>query len=459
MSSLSSRGLASAVLASMLAACQWTIADHTADEHRGEGSAASAPPCGLAGQSCATSSKPSSCGVKVDRWKELLVIHQSVLLDRRARNDVDDAPWSFRHLFERLAGSETNAATFIRAWLSQWKTVTAVGPDRAPVPPRPAVGTVLLDPWNASSGGSLATAPFRLIAIVHRPDLRAEADGCSGRGGEVRFVYTAVDPSTRAAIPMTVIVEVPYPTTRSARGWIGAWHALGTLPFGNDYNEALAVITSDIVAASAPETWLVRTNELAFGEPEGLPWEMREFALASQANGTYETSGSNEANGSAMPRLVQIPIATTPRIELDRSASLDSWVTENKARVRDGSYVLPGGLQAGAAPIPRSFFQWSSQTLEPTLLTAFSHATCNGCHGGERSGETSLPFQHIAAADQRTEYYGPNAGGETRLSSWLNDPSGRDDELTRRETSMAQALCGTCTTTPTSPLPGSHYGE
>jgi hypothetical protein len=423
------RCLATVAFVSTVAACHWTVVDHGPDD----GFTASPATCGRAGESSTTGSAPASCDVKVDRWKELLVTHRSVLLDRRAQNDVADATWSFRHMFEELAGDATGAAALTHAWLEQWKTVTVVGPDRAPVTPRPSVGPVLLDPWRAADGGALSSAPFRLIAIVNRPDLRAEASACHGAAGEIRFVYSAVDPVTRKAIPMTIIVEIPYPTTRSAREWIEAWHALATRPFGDAYNAALAALTSEVIRDSNRESWLVRTNEIALGEPDGLPWEMREFALGADA--------------AQLRRLAQLPIATTPRIELDRSASLDSWAKENEARILDGSYVLPGGFQAGAAPIARSWFRWSSQSLDPKLLDALSKATCNGCHGGERIGETALPFQHIAAADQRTAYYVPANDGETRVSTWLNDPSGYDDELGRRERSVAQALCETCAST------------
>lgn len=430
--SLTPRSLAALALVSALAACEWKVVDHRYDDARlpAEGGA-TAPACGRAGETCeAGGAGADSCAAVVDRWKELLVIHRSVLMDRRARNDVDDAPWSFRARLEDLAGDRDGARAFAHAWLDQWRTVTSVGPDRAPVTPRPGVGPVLVEPWLASSGGELAGAPFRLIAVVNRPDLRQRADACGGSAGELRFVYSATDPITDQAIPMTIIVEIPYPATRAAREWIDAWHALASKPFGPEYNDALAALTEEVTKGSPAGSWLVRTNEIALGEPDALPWEMREFALQTDAHGGR--------------RLAQIPMATTPRIELDRSASLDSWAEENEARILDGSYVLPGGFQAGAAPIASSSFRWSSRSLDPRLRAALGMATCNGCHGGERVAETSLPFQHIAAADQPTAYYGSPRDGETRLSRWLHDPSGNDDELARRERSMARALCSTC---------------
>jgi hypothetical protein len=276
---------------------------------------------------------------------------------------------------------------------------------------------------------------------VNRPDLRKEEDGCAGFGGELRFVYTATSLATSKAIAMTIIVEIPYPATRTPRQWMDAWHALAEKPFGAEYNDALAAITTEATSKSAKTTWRVRTNEIALADGSSDPWEMRELAL----------------QGSA---LVQVPMPSTPRIELDRSSSLDDWAKENEGRIKDGSYVLPGGFQAGAAPMSSSSFRWSSSRMNPEVRQKLSMATCNGCHAGERTGETSLPFQHIAAADQPTAYYGSSRDGETRLSRWLDSGNGPDsnDELSRRETSMARALCAkACPSANPEPSPTEPY--
>lgn len=418
----------------VLAACEYHIGDHDADSWSGAGGAGGrdTPLVCTTGETPACREEtplPRSCGVKVDRWKELMVVHRSVLLDRRAQNEVAGAEWSFRSQMETLSGSTEAAAAFTSAWLGQWKTLTSVGPDRAPVVPRPGVEAAVLHPWQAS-GGSLATVPFRLLAIVNRPDLRDDDTGCAGSGGELRFVYTATDGERGEPIAMTAIIEIPYPRTRSAREWMDAWHAVARAPFGPEYNDALATLTARVRSEAKPETWRVRTNERAFGEPGGQSWELREFALSS--------------SGPHGSRLEQSPLATTPRLDLDRSRSLDSWAEENEQAIKNGSYVLPSGFQAGAATVARADFRWSSSTMSPETRAAFSMATCNGCHGGER-GEASLPFQHIAAPPRVTGD-DETSDDETRLSTWLNDPSGRGDELSRRERSVARALCGTCAT-------------
>ncbi len=394
-----------------LTACDFEIVDASRgsypDQHASHGASSIDP-----------EEQGAPCDVKVDRWKELLVIHRSVLMDRRARNDVPHAPWSFRSRMEELAGG-ADVDAFVSAWIDQWRTVTSVGPDAAPVTPRPAANDVLSYP-------DLDHLPFRLVAIVNRLDLREREDACTGGAGELRFVYTATD-AKGAAIAMNVIVEVPYPAARSPQEWAKKWHTLAGEPFGASYTDALAALTSEVMAGADPRGIRVRTNEIALGEEAGLPWELREFTL--------EVTGEGR-------RLVEVPIAQTPRMDLARSPSLDSWIRESEARVRAGTHVLPGPFQAGAAEMPSSWFRWESSTLPSDLREAFSTRTCNGCHGGERQGDT-LRFQHLAPFDAPGAYYG-SSSGETQVSRWLHDPSGRDDELSRREKLLARALCSSC---------------
>jgi hypothetical protein len=427
-----------AVLGGALTACEWTIAnDHGAGEGasggRGYGSGAG-PASGAAcdapgsppGAPC-PSPASGGCGAQVDRHKELLVVNRSVLDDHRARNDVAGAPWSFRSRLEELAGGAGGAGgapALARAWLDTWSTVTSVGPDAAPVTPRPNAASALTSPWLAlAPAGStdlpLDRAPFRLIAIVNRLDLRAR--DCAGPAGELRFVYAATDPKTGAALAMTVAVEIPYPDTAPPDAWARRWHALGALPFGAEYNEALAALTSDVTAHARREDVRVRTDEAALSDT-GFDWELRDFGL--------------DAGG----RLALLPLAQTPRMDLERSASLDAWAEGASGAIADGTFVLPGAFQAGSAPIPYASFTWGSTAMSEPTRRALSLATCNGCHGGERGADT-LSFQHLAAPD--APYYGVG-DGETRVSRYLDNGTGQGDELSRRATSLARALCAAC---------------
>lgn len=390
-----------------LAACDFEVVDASRsqpDSHASHGASSVDP------------SAPGDpvCDATIDRWKEMVVIHRSVLMDRRAKNDVPHAAFSFRARMEELAGTDDPSA-FVDAWIDQFRTVTRVGPDAAPVTPRPKTDLLAHD--------GLDRLPFRLVAIVNRLDLRDP---------ELRFVYTATD-AAGAALAMTVIVEVPYPATRTREEWAAAWHTLAAEPFGASYTDGLAALTTAVTSAADPRAIHVRTNEIALGEDAGLPWELRDFVLSGAG---YER------------RLVQVPLTTTPRMDLARSPSLDSWIRENEARVRAGTHLLPGPFQAGAAAVPTSWFRWESSALSPDLREAFSKETCNGCHGGERQGDP-LRFQQLAPFDAPGAYYGSSQGGETQVSRYLHDPSGGDDELSRRAKIVARLLC-------TRPAPGGY---
>jgi hypothetical protein len=315
------------------------------------------------------------------------------------------------------------------AWLETWKSTTEVGLV-APVQPRFDVENILLEPWSEAGGYDFL--PFRLIAIVNRLDLASSADGCTGDAGEIRFVYTAVNPSSGSAIAMTVIVEIPYPSTRSPRAWAEAWHALpGTA--SSSYVPALAALVRDVMRDADPERTSVRTNEVAFGESQSRPWELRQFAVTRDADG----------KASLAPTL----IATTPRDDLDGSSSLGAWLDDHRSRLANGvTDALTITMQAGASSIPDATFRWTvaSPAVPESVRRTFGLSTCNGCHGGERPADV-LPFQQLAPWDAPSGagYYGGSATQRTRISTFLYDGRG-GGELVLRAQSMARILCSSC---------------
>ncbi len=375
----------------------------------------------------------------IDRFKELVVVDATVLQDFEARNDFPGAAFSFRSRFEELAAGG-DAAHFTMDWLDSWSKVTSVGPADAPVVPRPAARDLLLAPWSTST---MARAPFRLLAIVNRLDLRDDESGCGTTSGELRFVYTAIDAVSGRSLAMTVIVEIAYPKTRTARMWAEAWHALGSLPFGSDYTHRLAELVRGVTRDADVGRTRVRTNEVAFGAAQDLPWELREFTLTRHAG---------------VPRLSPSLLTSTPRDGLDGSRELNVWLSSHAPRLKAGiTDDLPTAMQAGAASVPDPFFRWGvASMIGPDARAAFSLATCNGCHGGERP-VGDMRFQHLAPSDMRDAYYGPPSDeGTTRVSRYLHNP-GHDDELGRRERSLQTLLNAGCAPSPSGTSDGSGY--
>ena len=92
-------------------------------------------------------------------------------------------------------------------------------------------------------------APFKLIAIVNRFDLRdGGVHGIKGSPvGEGRYVFCLINSTCNAALKMGVIFEfgVNKPNTCDAKkAWAQQWVNLKDLPIGSSqYNQALQNIT------------------------------------------------------------------------------------------------------------------------------------------------------------------------------------------------------------------------
>ena len=90
--------------------------------------------------------------------------------------------------------------------------------------------TALINRWQTASGGPTATldlnqAPFRLLAIVNRIDLRENLTYGAGSAGEGRLVFGAVDPTTCAPLKFTVIFEYGIHRTGciALKAWANNW--------------------------------------------------------------------------------------------------------------------------------------------------------------------------------------------------------------------------------------------
>jgi hypothetical protein len=254
-----------------------------------------------------------------------------------------------------------------------------------------------------------------LLAIVNRVELAADA--CGNEAGELRYVYTATDAPGEQALELSVIVEVPYPSTRSAAGWARSWRELAAQPAGPAREAALLELTREVAREADPLRARVRTNEAALSEGHG-PWQMREFQLQSSSTGQLE--------------LRQVPLAFTPRADADLG-ELAQHLLANSAAVLAGVSALPESLRAGTAEMSAADFSWQVPGISERLRSAFSAATCNGCHSGDTNTER---FQHIAP--------GASLGAPARLSRFLYDGAAPSDELRRREALLAELAATSC---------------
>lgn len=350
----------------------------------------------------------------IDPALSLMIIHPSVIEDpSRTFNPCTDVgtrmgKWTFGYLMTQMANQTQTGIdprVFARQWLAHWEAQQTI--NGFAVPGRPAVRDKVIIPWEAASGGpgsllDLSEAPFRLLAIVNRIDLRGNSGYTQNNAGEARFVFGVIDRtasnSTCCVVSeMTVILE--YGIDRSGceqvKGWAQQWAALSSIPMPSaQFNQALENITEQFVRAGVAPHKVngsalnqLRTNE--FLPPQTGNWELREFKL---------TPGSEDpfvANGHLRMTTVKL----TPDEQFNNTATLGNYIVANQAQVCADQHIVP--LQFGGGPflggnsfVPPTFWDSPAFLCPPSGCNPefkFSFNTCSGCH----FGETNTSFYHI----------------------------------------------------------------
>src|SRR5690606_23804038 len=242
-----------------------------------------------------------------------------------------------------------------------------------PVPDRAAgMAATVLQAWQAASGGAdrpldMARAPFRLLAIVNRIDLRGNIAYGGGlaentcdppcRSGEARFVFAFADrrfdgengyPGGDGDIvgddgqvargrEFLVILEycIPKHNCGDLHRFAREWAALQCIPFGPEYNKALQAVTDQFAAAGVSPgrpndsaISQVRTNENVL-DPL---WEMREFRIFR--------------NDSDAGHLRPVTVKQTPRESVDATPLLADYIQTTFPA--PPNHVVP--LEWGMAP-------------------------------------------------------------------------------------------------------------
>lgn len=346
--------------------------------------------------------------------------------------------WTFGRLMTDIANSPATGiapSDFVRQWLRSWEFDQTINSDGVP-DRNGAIKARIINAWQAASGGpgkalDLSIAPFRLLAIVNRVDLRGNPAYGGGSlenpcdppcvGGESRFVFCAVDPANCSDPRLIVILEYcnPARTCQEIKNWGKKWVALNGIPFGPVYNAALEAITDQFAgpglnASQHPNHSLLnqlRSNDILIG-----PWELREWKLAG--------------SGSEAGHLHEVTVSQTPDIVHNNQPIVNNYIGANLGALLSDAHTIPllwspgAGLQGvpflgGSAPIPNPAFFWNGNPSLNTAATSpgrhkFSLATCNGCHGGE----TGALFTHV---DCRAK------GQPARLSQFLTGLAGLPD--------------------------------
>jgi hypothetical protein len=347
----------------------------------------------------------------VDPWRELMITNVGVVEDPERTYDVCTGAgtpmgaWTFGRLMTEMANEPVTgipAGDFVEEWLEQWTQDLTI--NGWTVHERPTA-QAFIDAWPRLPDGrlDLAQAPFRLLAIVNRIDLRENTVYGGSSAGEARLVFGFLDcndelPGTPGLEESTVIFE--YGIDRNGcfgvRNWAQQWKALGAMTPGSAaYNDALQAITDQFTLANARPTQApnrsainqVRTNETIFHNSQDPFWELRESRLPKFCALGAPCEGW----------LRHATIAQTPDQSKNFSIVLRNFINFNAADILAGAHTVPtstgGGGSFRGGHLPQgSGWPWNaSGILDADARHAFSLATCNSCH----RAETSTLFVHI----------------------------------------------------------------
>jgi len=368
--------------------------------------------------------------------KELFVTALNVVDDTKYVNykagkwNTDrDGGWSFGRLIDNMSSvekpSDTARSAFVMNWLRTWESPQTVNSQTQAA--RPAVRTVVIDPWKQRSigkrpgntattcapGGTTdfqcklsfarADVPFELMAIVNRPDLRVvptSTDGTTGSAAQGRFIFVLVD-GDKNPLPFTVIFEYMVPISGSSdiTAYAKDWHELGRKQFDSGFNEDLHELTLSFTKWNVAP-WRnngsallqIRTNDVMLAEPGsdpshpfGVMWELREFVIGD--------------NGQLTPDTVKME----PSIALSGSALLAEWANANAAAILTGVFEVPATYQGQSILAGSSFapfgFVWDLPGVPENVRDSFALNTCNGCHVNETGTGFLHTFQFTKGAE------------------------------------------------------------
>jgi hypothetical protein len=373
--------------------------------------------------------------IAIDRFKELTVVDDSVMTDTRAKNGADGT-WSFRYAIENMAPEGTEPGQFVAAWFAEWSTLKDLNGyplEQQDSTRAQGIQEVIICPWEQRTPSNacnadcsacavnpptldLSQAPFRLLAVVNRMDLRTELG--TNPVGEGRLVFGltsgAGDDLSSQPLSGTVIFEYALPTTISLQTWAQRWHALGGRSFGEDYNSNLQEVTDLFVKRGASPgqpngsaLGQARTNESA----TFWIWQLRQFQLGSDG------------------QLHSHTVRNTPAEAMNGSDGLLQYIQANADAIKADRYLVPETMLGGSSD--EIIYRWTFAGLDESARAAYARGTCNGCHAEGENPSVDRIF-HVS----------PLRTGLAKLSSFVNNPEDpAHDDLSRRSGLAQQALC------------------
>lgn len=427
------------------------------------------------------------CGNHLLKQNSLFITDLSVVEDPARTYNVTantgnwQGAWTFGTLMKAMAHQSStgvSATEFLRSWVATWMNSQTV--NEQVIAPREDALVAMIAPWirkashpdlpsytSIHSGNweqywtglhqdsILKYAPFKLMAIVNRIDLRGStAYGSTPfNAGETRFIFTLIDPPS-GLVPtnfdqeftfpngnfldwrgMNVIIE--YRNTAQniceLKNWAQRWYDLSAFPsFGSDFNDSLEAITHVVTDANAMPAYpngsalaQLRTNERLFFQPDGewekSHWQFRQFEIKTSTHKLAMTTLTNnpKLESTSPTNLFSYDFDHNNPDFDDARDSFMAWVWPMRYSLSQGQHVMPAKylgtnnpLLAGAAEMVGQQFHhvdanWSTTSAagySPSYLNIpllgglyrkarrqLSLNTCVGCH----SGETKTIFNQV----------------------------------------------------------------
>lgn len=361
---------------------------------------------------------PLKCGPvpTVVKEKSLMITDPSVVEDPlRTFNPCNgtgdpNGAWAFPKLITEMTGaSGISPEDFLLQWLKTWDVDQNVNADV--IAKRTAINTLITN-WQNLGGGKfdIKFAPFKLIAIVNRIDLRGNTGYGMTNPGEGRLVFTAIQCSgPNASVfgspgkPFMVIFEygLPHKTCKDLLSFANEWVALsGMAPGSPAYNTALEKITNQFTLKNTSPSKpngsslnQVRTNEIVLAGP----WELREFNIDSVTHHLKNVTTKQEPQvrfNKQHPSQVPADVETMVKFINTNTAAVEAN-TYTVQEIQDGKNFLAGK----AHTLDPGNYHWNGSTVAgPEFITSdsarfvFSLNTCSGCHGGEANTGN---FMHV----------------------------------------------------------------
>lgn len=396
-----------------------------------------------------------SCNVNVEPLRSVMIVHPNIVDDARASNATNGA-WSFRRMIENMAPTSGAADTdaFLRGIFESWQATQFVNGAKLELRNSDAAMDRFTIAGTSPRQFNLANAPFRLMAIASRLDLRSAT-----QAGEGRLIYGLTNVSA-PTIPqmeaLSLIIEFALPLKApldSPAKWAAKWHELDSIDPATQavaFSAKLQEITDQFTVRNAfvgrpngSAVNQIRTNEIRF-TTFGF-WQLREFNMGS--NGFMAPATTKESPNwdfiNAAPEMRDF-INANPVLN---STTDTSFMSLKMPSVFNGTLFLGAKANQSVGVVPNGGRWDLSQTetqFNSVAIDNFGFLTCNGCHN-ENKAPGDRQFYHVDPTASPVGANGVN-DGTGRLSQFMlvGDPSKggrRPAELTRRAADMGTLLC------------------